>query len=703
MSDEIIFNGVNGATGDYLFPPLPVEDAAAVARGETLDPETLQALEAKIQSEHGTLAPGEGLKADQLDSVGWGIVFPATTDAKVLARQDAILDALAPLLQLRKKQASALYQEFRRDKAPRPNESAERFVRRFGAAADGIVAEPDKVPYYLLLVGTPEEIPYAFQFALGVTYAVGRLAFKTLDEYAAYAASVVAAENGLVLPRRAALFGVQNKDDLATGLSSDKLVRGLAKKFADTVDDWTFDTLVGEGQTEKARLAELMGGANTPALLFTASHGMGFPNGHKLQELHQGALLCQDWPGPRKWQEPIPEGFYFSGTDVGNDARLLGMIAFYFACYGAGTPKLDAFAKQATGKQKEIAPDAFLAGLPLRMLGHPKGGALAVIGHVERAWDYSFQWNSVGQLGVFDGTLRRLFQGDRVGWAFDYFSRRYAALSTSLSREVEDIKFGKEENPAELAGMWTANNDARNYMILGDPAVKLSLGEANAVPSKQREIETMPHVEMAVMSESTAPAQTTKETSTTLKQAKTKKAASTTGKGKKKKDADAHNALASTATEFAQGTVITLQIQVADTRTMEATAFGVSESVGEMRDRLVKTLKEFTDKVGTALEAGVKDVSELKVETYVNDQLAGLSFEQLKTTNPFDTARLKIQSAIGIDGDTRVVVPAELTTQDRAIVELHSEMVGRAQANRAEMLKMAFSAFAGLIDVVKGG
>ena len=255
----------------------------------------------------------------------------------------------------------------------------------------------------------------------------------------------------------------------------------LAEAFRARYPGWAVEHRVGAGAT-KARLGALLGGPATPALLFTASHGVGFPSGDPRQAPHQGALLCQDWPGPLAWSGAIPERFYFGADDVPGDARLHGLIAFHFACYGAGTPRLDDFARQAFRQREAIAPEAFVARLPQRLLGHPGpgGGALAVVGHVERVWGSSFLWGQAGrQLGAFEGALLRLSRGFPVGAAMEYFNERYAELAADLSAALEGAeqlgrgRAGAAPADLELAGLWTAHNDARSYVVLGDPAVRL--------------------------------------------------------------------------------------------------------------------------------------------------------------------------------------------------------------------------------------
>jgi DNA/RNA endonuclease G (NUC1) len=156
------------------------------------------------------------------------------------------------------------------------------------------------------------------------------------------------------------------------------------------------------------------------------------------------------------------------------------MIAFHFACYGGGTPRLDDFPHlRQLSERARIAPRAFVAQLPQRLLGHPNGGALAVVGHVERAWSSSFHGGArLGeQLQVFQSTLSRLLDGLPIGWAMEYFNGLHAALGAELSQVLTNIRLGEPADNWELSSMWTANNDARSYLVLGDPAVRLSLAD----------------------------------------------------------------------------------------------------------------------------------------------------------------------------------------------------------------------------------
>ena len=465
-NERFVFNGVEGRSGEYLFPSM----SAA---------EIVESLRRMPKSRERALAPG--LDPKDLAVTGWGVIFHQRESPE-------IREALAPLLEHRKAQAGRdfehLYQEFTGEGETggyRDGENKEDFLARHGAVSGPV--NPDRMPYYLLIVGGPDRIPFHFQHQLDVQYAVGRIAFDTAEEYARYARSVVAAETGdAVRDRRLAFFGVSNPDDYATHLSAGRLVQPLAAGLAtpkkwQKVRDWQVSSSVA-GEATKARLGELLGGAENPGILFTASHGIGFPHGDPLQRDRQGSLLCQDWPGPKQWTGAVPSDFYFSGDDVNGDARVHGLIAFHFACHGAGTPEKDEFAiRNGDGKPpKALAPQPFVARLPQRLLAHPAGGALAVIGHVEKTWAYSFLGKrSLSQLDAFEWTLRMLMDGYPVGYAMEWFNQRYGELSADLTLAIQQMGYGEKLGDEEVAGLWTGNNDARNYAVIGDPAVRVKV------------------------------------------------------------------------------------------------------------------------------------------------------------------------------------------------------------------------------------
>lgn len=331
---------------------------------------------------------------------------------------------------------------------------------------------PDRMPYYLLLVGEPETIPFDFQTGLDVQHAVGRLCFDAPEEYARYAAGVVEAEmGGRERDRLLDFFAPRNPDDPSTELSTDHLIAPLAFRLDGALPDWRMRLTLGPQATKQALADILCGRAGRPALLFTASHGLGLPWDHAEQAERQGALLCQDWPGPRAWKGPIPPEWSFAAADLPEHADVAGLIAFCFACHAAGTRERDDFAHRNDWQPRRIASRDFVARLPQRLLAR---GALAVIGHLERAWTHSFLWRDEAQVDVFESTLKLILQGWPVGAAMEYFNQRYAELATLLTTALHRSFSGEPVDTREVSRLWTAHNDARGYVVVGDPAVALT-------------------------------------------------------------------------------------------------------------------------------------------------------------------------------------------------------------------------------------
>ncbi len=460
MDDGLAFFGLDGATGGYLLTGGPAE-LMQLALGEELNKSHVGDLQARLSGARPKLGVVDAVHdVGDLAQTGWGVIYAATIGPDVK-------EALRELLALRREQATRRDPRFYQEYVLQPNETKRSFLRAHGVAPSGS-ADPEQMPYYLLLVGGPEAIPYSFQYQLDVQYAVGRIHFATVEEYAQYARSVVAAEQVGHRPRRVTLFGTSHPDDRPTSLSAARLVTPLAewaraRQAAEPeAPAWDVETVIGD-DARKGRLARLLGG-DTPALLFTAGHAMGFPSGDPRQREHQGALVCQEWPGPVQWRGDVPHDFYLAADDVGDDARLLGLVAFHFACFGAGTPRLDDYpqlepASPARGLPLElglsrpIAPSAFTARLPQRLLGHPRGGALAVIGHVERALGSSFLWDGddgglvKSSVGPYQDALRRLMRGVPVGAALEGFNQRYAELTAELTDALRQSQRRRRPTP----------------------------------------------------------------------------------------------------------------------------------------------------------------------------------------------------------------------------------------------------------------
>jgi hypothetical protein len=661
MSQELFLNGIDAETGGYVYEGISAIAIAKIARGQALSPEEKREIEERRQKDIQSgphFGVAAGIDARKIEDAGWGVIFPNHWSQKTI---DEIKEALKPLLEHRKNQASQknekFYREFIRQDGYMQGESKNDFLKRMGRGPGP--ADPRKgVPYYLMLVGSPEEIPFPVQYQLDVQYAVGRIHFEKPEDYYQYATSVVLAETkGLSRGKRAAFFGVANPDDRATQMSAEHLVKPLVESARTEYQDWSIDWLERDAAT-KANLSDYLGGPQTPSLLFTASHGMNFKMGDPRQIPHTGALLCQDWQGP-KLRKPITEDLYFSADDLASDADVFGMMAFFFACFGGGTPRLDNFYQQVYGSSQEIAPYAFVSRLPMKMLAHPKGGALAVFAHIERAWGASIMWDgSVREIEVFSSAIDTLLNGAPAGHATEYFNERYAEISTDLTTELSEVP-EENQNEVKLAGMWTANNDARNYALLGDPAVRMIIQDTET-----------PAAERASLGEIVS-----------------------------KAPASVASASASFQPDIVERAPVAQSTSGGPGENYALTDLfkkSADSAEGESGPRTAGQIKEFLDKVGKYLSEALDDASSLEISTYVAGDLAGAKFENRKMTN----AELRAFTRISMDGDTVVCLPKKDGEVDTEVWDIHMQMVKQAQESRAEFMKTIVSAAASLANIL---
>jgi hypothetical protein len=474
---RVIANGINGVTGNYDVAPIAVAELArGLKKGAPEKTAPAHVRERGRRLKKVTRGLPWGVQPSELAQAGWGIVFHRDEPADVRK-------ALAPLVDHRRRQVgdAGLAKELTYE----TGETATAWLRRYDVSWNN--QEPTKIPYYLLWIGGPERMPFDVTHEVDADYCVGLLHFDAVDGYSRYVRSVIDYETATVLrnTRDAVFFGTRHPFDDATALSADWLVAPLtdglpahgatpAEPGVATRMKFRQRKLVTTDATKQTLLQVLAGEASTPSFVFTASHGMVWPMDDPRQLAAQGALLCQDWPG---FGSVAPD-HYLAAADVPDSANVHGLIAFHFACYGAGTPHDDAYFFERGQAPPPIASRPFVAALPQRLLSHPNGGALACIGHVERAWGCSITGNiSRPQIRPFQTAMLQLLSGLPVGMAVQQFNDLSATMSDVLSGMLTKALQNQQVDDADLASTWTQRNDAAGFVLIGDPAVRLRTGD----------------------------------------------------------------------------------------------------------------------------------------------------------------------------------------------------------------------------------
>lgn len=458
--------GVVGETGTTR-PPL----GDSIARDAA--PDTIAA---RARRHRETLAvDGTVRDPSDLTQAGWAVLFASDEDRRVK-------EALQPLLDWRRTQVGhdRLFRVFEGDAGFRPRQTVSGWTSSKGVTVAAPVRPTSGVPYYLLIVGSPARIPFEFQQQLDLQWAVGRLSFDDVQAYADYAASVIEYEKGRA-PRRAraiASWMPRNPGDPATAMLAGTFEHDFSGAAGDPPgpigrkEGFRAIALTGDPATKDA-LSGLFSpspGTLPPAIVFTGSHGAEWESANAaLQRRLQGALVTQQWtPG-----QPLAPEHYFAGQDLGACVAVHGLIAFLFACFGAGCPAEDSYYKNAAGAKLRLAAEPFVAHLPKELL---RRGALAVVSHVDRAFSYGFQ-DTLGtsQPQLLRTPLERLMAGDRVGMAVDALNAAWASLAAQYGVALGALMPGAKL-PASLLSLVVARDDARNYVVLGDPAVRLDVG-----------------------------------------------------------------------------------------------------------------------------------------------------------------------------------------------------------------------------------
>lgn len=347
-------------------------------------------------------------------------------------------------------------------------------------------------PYYVLIVGGPDQIPFRFQTMLDSTVAVGRVSFDSIKDLKTYIEKIIRLEKNKksTLRKKAFIFATDYGPQDPTFYSHKFMADPISKHIKETLHFKT--TTLFEDDATKANLKNAVTNAN-PALIYVASHGIGAQGqGINIQKRVNGAVCCQELG-----QNPNipPEDGIFSGDDVPSGGACAEGSAFFdFSCYGYGTPSRSDFYHWTTPTNARTpgaefnAVEDFIAALPKKLLAHPRG-PVGFFGHVDTAWLCAFadpnnayilqRWSN--RMGPFKKAVEEILKGHTLGMVLNSMNANYSIGNQVLTNTYDRVHSGEEvmtpEKNATLVDYWITRTDAANYMLFGDPATNVKIAQ----------------------------------------------------------------------------------------------------------------------------------------------------------------------------------------------------------------------------------
>jgi hypothetical protein len=343
--------------------------------------------------------------------------------------------------------------------------------------------EGRKVPQYVLFIGPPQELPFRLQSLMDTVANVGRLDFDQLEDLDRYVKKIIRLEGAAdsVVERDVILFGTDGGANDPTYFSREYMVKPLSDYVEDTLKFRT-SRLTGDDATKSQLTSKLK--TMKPAVVYTASHGLGLTNKPlEQQKALNGAICCQS-------RGALTLDDLFSAEDVPKSEPFLeGAVFFQFACFGYGTPAQSDYSHWLTGAPEKLASEDFTAALPKRLLGLDRG-PIAFVGHVDTAFLHGFtdphephlmeRWSN--RMQPFVHAIEQLLAVQPSGLAMDGMNRKYsianALLTTAYDRQRRGTLTWTPDSSRRFVDSWIVRSDAQNYLVFGDPAARLRIPDA---------------------------------------------------------------------------------------------------------------------------------------------------------------------------------------------------------------------------------